>query len=75
MGKPIGKLKKFNVFPLTMSSFQTKKYIEAYNEDTIEKGVYINSRQASLFVFPDGSYGSKGFNKYIINFYYTITSV
>ena len=28
-------------------------------------GIYSNSRQASLFVFPDGSYGSKGFKKYV----------
>jgi superfamily II DNA or RNA helicase len=28
-------------------------------------GVYSNSQQATLFVFPDGSYGLKGFKKYI----------
>ena len=28
-------------------------------------GVYSSSRQATLFVFPDGSYGSAGFKKYI----------
>ena len=28
-------------------------------------GVYSNSRQATLFVFPDGSYGSTGFRKYV----------
>jgi hypothetical protein len=30
-------------------------------------GVYSLSRQASLFVFPDGSYGPDGFKKYIIS--------
>jgi hypothetical protein len=28
-------------------------------------GVYSNSQQATLFVFPDGSYGLKGFKKYV----------
>lgn len=28
-------------------------------------GVYSNSRQSTLFVFPNGSYGSSGFTKYV----------
>ena len=28
-------------------------------------GIYSNSRQASLFVFPNGTWGNKGFKKYI----------
>lgn len=40
-------------------------YIGAYKRDQSEKGVYAFSRQATLFVFPDGSYGSEGFNKYM----------
>lgn len=28
-------------------------------------GIYSNSRQASLFVFPDGSIGNTGFDKYV----------
>lgn len=40
-------------------------------DDVVEKsvrtaGVYSNSRQSTLFVFPDGSYGSAGFKKYIV---------
>ena len=34
--------------------------METEKED--KKGLYDNSRQASLFVFPDGSYGREGFN-------------
>ena len=34
--------------------------IESEKED--KRGLYDNSRQASLFVFPDGSYGREGFN-------------
>src|SRR5690606_14399532 len=64
--KNFGKLKHFIVAPNTMSSFQTKWYSEAFNSDkTGKKGVYINSRESSLFVYPDGSYGRKGFDKYI----------
>lgn len=33
---------------------------ETEKED--KKGLYDNSRQASLFVFPDGTYGREGFN-------------
>lgn len=42
--------------------------IEDVNEEDEEKksqGLYDKSRQASLFVFPDGTYGSEGFNNYV----------
>ncbi len=32
----------------------------------VERGIYNNSRQASRFVFPDGTYGAEGFQNYII---------
>jgi ribosomal protein S18 acetylase RimI-like enzyme/superfamily II DNA or RNA helicase len=76
--KNLGKLKHFIVDPVEMSKFQTNAYIEASRLDERGKaGVYYNSRQASLMVFPDGSYGqpripgttnpdlSKGFGKYV----------
>lgn len=31
-----------------------------------KEGIYSNSRQSTLFVFPDGSYGNAGFNKYVV---------
>jgi hypothetical protein len=66
-GSLSGKLKYFNVIQDYMSEFQTKHYQEAYEADKGEhKGVWSNSRQASLFVFPDGSWGSEGFKKYIV---------
>ena len=72
VGVSIGTLKYFKVFPTIMQEFQSEKYIEAYNKDVnIEQaeykqsGIYENSSQAILFVFPDGSYGKKGYNKYI----------
>jgi superfamily II DNA or RNA helicase len=65
-GRTMGTLKYFNVVPDIMSPFQTKVYNEAFKLDTTgRQGVYSNSRQASLFVFPDGLYGKEGFNKYI----------
>jgi ribosomal protein S18 acetylase RimI-like enzyme len=61
-----GNLKHFVVAPNKMSSFQTKGYKNANDKDKSgKKGVYINSREASLFVYPDGSYGREGFKKYI----------
>lgn len=66
-GSLSGELKYFNVVEDQMSEFQTKHYEEAYEADRGEhKGVWSNSRQASLFVFPDGSWGSEGFKKYIV---------
>lgn len=54
----MGKLDHFIVEPVKMSKFQSKVYQEALELDSKGKaGVYLNSRQASLFVFPDGSYG------------------
>lgn len=62
-----GNLKHFIVEPNQMSKFQTKGYKKAYDKDKSgKKGVYINVREASLFVYPDGSYGREGFKKYII---------
>ncbi|ASZ84984.1 004L [Cherax quadricarinatus iridovirus] len=66
IGRSIGNLTNFIVYPNKMSNFQTEHYINAYRRDERDRGIYINSRQASLFVFPDGSYGTDGFNKYII---------
>ena len=75
--KNIGNLKHFIVEPLEMSKFQTRAYKKAVKLDEQGKaGVHYNARQASLMVFPDGSYGqprlptgkidrSKGFEKYV----------
>lgn len=67
-GKTIGKLQKFKVYGHNMSVFQRDGYISSYKIDTgeKEKGIYSNSRQSSLFVFPDESWGSDGFKKYVI---------
>lgn len=58
----------FNYFKIDagmMSKFQTVNYADAFNEDKKQSSIYINSREASLFIYPDGSYGNKGFKKYI----------
>lgn len=70
--KNVGTLKNFIVYKTLMSSFQSNVYIptidkkEDIEEDNSKNNnYYINSRQASLFVFPDKTYGSDGFNKWI----------
>jgi hypothetical protein len=75
--KNVGKLQHFIVEPLKMSKFQTKAYTEAVKLDEKgNSGVHYNARQASLMVYPDGSYGQprlssgkidkmKGFDKYV----------
>jgi superfamily II DNA or RNA helicase len=65
-GGRVGDLEHFVVYPGTMSDFQSRAYAEAYEKDRSDKSIFINSRQASLFVFPDGSYGTAGFNKYVL---------
>lgn len=51
------------LYKCKMSRFQTEGYNNALrNKDTF----HINSRQASLFVYPDGSYGTAGAKKYLI---------
>lgn len=61
VGQKIGLLNHFTVFPTYMDNFQSNVY---YKTISNEQDLYSASRQVSLFVFPDGSYGSKGFNKY-----------
>ena len=65
-GRRVGDLQHFIVYPGTMSDFQSRAYAEAYERDKTDKSIFINSRQSSLFVFPNGSYGTDGFNKYIV---------
>ena len=66
MGKNIGNLDHLNVVEDFMSEFQSQAYNKAYDLDkTDRQGVYANCRQASLFVFPDSSYGESGFKKFL----------
>lgn len=77
VGKSIGSLKHFKVVASKMGDFQSNAYRIAYSQDVSKgdgktesaryntdaaSGVYSNSRQASLFVFPDSGYGKKGFD-------------
>jgi superfamily II DNA or RNA helicase len=62
-GERIGTLRHFNVISDNMSDFQTLYYNQAYMRDETEKGVYAFSRQAILFVYPDGTYGPNGFEQ------------
>jgi len=58
----------FKLYPVRMGEFQSEVYRPLYIQDkeSSEKtGVYNNSIQSSLFVFPDKSYGSEGFDKYV----------
>jgi hypothetical protein len=71
IGNKIGELEHFIINEDYMSEHQTMYYKQALakdiqtGDDLTKKGVYSFSRQASLFVFPDGSYGSEGFKKYL----------
>ncbi len=67
IGEKLGLLKHFIVYKDEMSKFQSEVYIREYDKDISgTTSVYIHSRQCSLFVFPDKSFGSVGFSRYII---------
>ena len=63
MGERVGELKHFKVWTDFMSPFQTGVYLDAYARDKLEKNIYSHSRQATLFVFPDKTYGMDGFSQ------------
>lgn len=65
--KDVGTLKHLIVDPLKMSKFQSKYYAKGYkiDRDGSKKGIYTNSLDSTLFVYPDGSYGPEGYKKFI----------
>lgn len=65
VGEIIPPLNHFKLYLTAMSSFQTDAYARAYAEDGRTRSIFISARQASLLVYPDGSYGQKGFNTYV----------
>lgn len=75
MGDQMGdSMKHFRVVPSIMSDFQSQAYADAFRRDMETKivdgkkrriGVFTMASEASLFVYPDGSYGSVGFKKYM----------
>ena len=70
--KNYNNLNKFIVYPVIMEDNQNKGYNDAYNKDKNtdkdDKSSFdTNSTLASLFVFPDGSYGENGYKKYVEN--------
>ncbi|CCA61377.1 hypothetical protein AV955_gp020 [Diadromus pulchellus ascovirus 4a] len=49
-----------------MSPLQERSYLRAFKVDERGRGVYNSSRQAIRFVFPDGTFGSEGFDRYVV---------
>lgn len=67
IGEKVGKLLHYKVAIDEMSLFQSQAYAQAYESDTKvgKNSFFVNSVQAILFVYPDGSYGNEGFTKYV----------
>ena len=70
-------LKHFNQYALPLEEYQRQHYLEALEldrngemktgkdgKDRLSRSIYTNSKAASLFVFPDGSFGKTGYAKY-----------
>lgn len=62
IGENIPPINFFTLYPDIMSEFQYKHYKVAFKSDS---GFYNKAQEASLFIYPNGSYGSAGFNTYI----------
>lgn len=62
-GSHYGDLQHFVVDVDQMSQFQSDVYDIAHEKDARDKGIYNDSRQASLFVFPDQTYGKDGYEQ------------
>ena len=64
-------LNKFIVHPVKMEDNQNTGYIDALKKDNKKNdnksSFDYNSTLASLFVFPDSSYGKTGYNNYVNN--------
>lgn len=65
LGEKMGDLVKFDVVPSYMSDFQSKIYLKAFHSETEKtkskkSSLYSKAIQASLFVFPDRTFGKKG---------------
>lgn len=61
VGSSTGGLRHFKVAVDHMSDFQSGHYTAAYRND--DNHIFNRSRQATLFVFPDGTYGKAGFDQ------------
>jgi len=57
----INNIPTFNLDTDLMSLFQSKYYRQARQRDSRQKAIRIYSRQASLMIFPNGSYGEEGY--------------
>ena len=61
VGKKMNGLRELVVYPVYMRGLQNTVYSKVAR---IESDLYAAAQQASLFVFPDGSHGNRGFSKY-----------
>ncbi len=52
------------IYPVMMSPFQSKIYLSE-SGDNKNADVHWSEIQSSTFVYPDGSFGKKGFDKYV----------
>jgi hypothetical protein len=56
---------QFIIYPSEMGEIQEEAYREAIQGENGDR-FYINSRMASNFVFPDGTYDKKAFDRWVI---------
>jgi hypothetical protein len=69
-GIVVNRVLSYPIFTSLMSDYQSEYYKLAYRSDKVADkkvaaGFYRNSRDASLFVYPDGSYGSVGYKTFV----------
>jgi hypothetical protein len=71
-GMKMFEIEAFKIFPSYAHAFQQEGYFESISNnnnnnanDQKKNSFHNRSRFSSLFVFPDGSYGSRGLKKYV----------
>ena len=55
---------QMTIYPVTMKGKQLQTVIDVENSKEVDSFLK-NARQSSVFVFPNGEYGKKGFDRYI----------
>jgi len=63
--KTIGLASQIKLVNLVMEGNQLETYTKVVKEKSKQSSFYANELQTSTFVYPNGDYGSKGFNNYV----------
>lgn len=61
-----GRRVNLTLYPTLMSHFQSRFYLNNYNQSDGNHDIYIKAKQSAIFVYPDGSTGNEAFDRFIV---------